>query len=504
MHQRSAMAILLGALSACVNKPPTTIAVPDAAATTRALEEGRRAYGIRHYEQALETLGSLANSTDFPALSASERIEVLSAAGSAAHQLHDDRTSFEYFRRATQIPDAPADTWLARARAGASLQDRADVFLSLSTYIERSPESLKHLDNQMLNRLVLDAAKLPTSSGLELRFLRALYHVHCLLDDGEEPSFAWRRLVQRALDAGANSEAADVARHVNDVDVLIQMRIDRRFDAIVSRSREQFDIDAAAERELRQTEAAVERTPHLLQKSNRLMEELIRRGRYATALAVSDSIQEDRARHIGDRNYLLTMGDDYNWTLDMRARALAGLNRWDEAVQQREEARHLREDGADNVSQVLNLAEINNDLGHPERAIVVLDGLEGRPNEYGSSVMAYERLRASLQLGDAHQVAESLQYLSDHRTEALRSYQDALVAVGDTEGAAKLLIRRLSDPEQRIDALQAVQNYLQSPMTPILAAQVARFKSVVARRDVQAAIQKVGRIETFSITSPDE
>jgi hypothetical protein len=115
-----------------------------------------------------------------------------------------------------------------------------------------------------------------------------------------------------------------------------------------------------------------------------------------------------------------------------------------------------------------------------------------------------ERLRAALQLDDTNQISESLRYLSDHRTDLPQAYQKALLAVGDLDGAAKLMIQRLADPERRRDALLTVQNYAQPPLTPVAAAERARLDSLISRRDVQAAIDKVGRIETFSITSPFE
>ncbi len=494
--------LLLGTLSACVSRPPPPVVAPDPTAARRALEAGGHAYATGQYDQALQSLSRLAMSTDFASLSSADRVTVLKTAGLAAHASHDDRTSFEFFRRATEIPDAPVDTWLARAGAAERVKDAADTCLSVTTYLERSPESLARFKAETLSRLVYAAADLPVASGLELRFLRALYHAHWKLDDDFEPSFAWLKLVQRSLESGAKGEAADVTTHITASDALLAMRIDRRFDSIVSRNEAQFDIDAAADRELAQMQAVVERAPHVLKKTTELMDVLMRRGRYETALTLADSILEDRAAHREDPDYLKAMGEGYNWILDYRARALAGLGRWNEAVAQLEAASRLSEDGGGNVSQIINFAELCNDVGQAERAMLILDRLGSNRSQYGSAAAAMERLRAALQLDDTNQISESLRYLSDHRTDLPQAYQKALLAVGDLDGAAKLMIQRLADPERRRDALVTVQHYAQPPLTSVAAAERARLDSMISRRDVQAAIDKVGRIETFSITSP--
>ncbi len=501
-HFRSLTMILLFSLNACVSRPPAAVPAADNIAARTAWEKGQREFSARDFEQALQSLTLLANTRGFSTLSATEQLEALAMAGRAATELHQDRASWEFSRRATEIPGASPATWLARARSAQKAQEVSDEILSLATYFERSPEPLKLFRNEILFQTLRDAARLPVSSGLELRYLRALYHAHWVLRDGQEPSYAWEKLALRLLEHGDEAEAAEVSTHIKNPDALIEMHIDRRFDPIVANHPDQFDVDAAASRQLRFIEAAVEREPQSLENKNSLIEALLRRQRYSAALEVTDSIEADRAGHQGDSNYLTRMESDYNWTLDLRAHALTGLNRWEEAVLQLETANHLPENGSDNVSQAINLAELNNDVERPDQALVILNRVKGPLSPYGAAAAALERVRANVQLREEGEVAASLKFLSDHREDSLKLYQLALSDAGELDAAAQLMIERLTNPETRLEALDTVQHFAESPSTPVTAAEDARWEAVLARPEVRAAIEKVGRIETFSLRYP--
>jgi hypothetical protein len=106
-------------------------------------------------------------------------------------------------------------------------------------------------------------------------------------------------------------------------------------------------------------------------------------------------------------------------------------------------------------------------------------------------------------LGDLKQVADSLRFLSANRLEAPFTYQYALIVAAQPDRAAQYLITRLLDSNTRQDALQSVQGYMPTPTTPLGEERDARWHKIMARKDVQAAIAKVGRIEMNRFEEPD-
>jgi hypothetical protein len=95
-------------------------------------------------------------------------------------------------------------------------------------------------------------------NGAALALLQALYGAHWKLKWEIEPSTAWRDLTLLLLGKARLAEAHEVASHVTDVYVLIAMRADRRFDAVIAANQPQFDIEAASEREFHALQAAAD------------------------------------------------------------------------------------------------------------------------------------------------------------------------------------------------------------------------------------------------------
>jgi beta-barrel assembly-enhancing protease len=67
--------------------------------------------------------------------------------------------------------------------------------------------------------------------------------------------------------------------------------------------------------------------------------------------------------------------------------------------------------------------------------------------------------------------------------------------MNDSDTAAKWLIERLEDKEQRSATLLSIQDYAVPVLTLRQAELNKRTLELTARPDVQAAIQKVGRVE---------
>jgi hypothetical protein len=78
-----------------------------------------------------------------------------------------------------------------------------------------------------------------------------------------------------------------------------------------------------------------------------------------------------------------------------------------------------------------------------------------------------------------------------------------LLCAGDQDGAAARMIARLDDPESRADALVELQDYLPpAHPTAFRRAADARRAALKARPDVQAAVNRWGRILSWPTLPP--
>jgi hypothetical protein len=107
------------------------------------------------------------------------------------------------------------------------------------------------------------------------------------------------------------------------------------------------------------------------------------------------------------------------------------------------------------------------------------------------------RLNAAVQLGDTKQVERSLEYLRLHRADAAYTYAKALVVANRLDPAADELVRQLLDPRLRQGALLSLQNYAPSPGPPRDMEMDARWRSVIAKNNVQEAIRTAGRADSY-------
>ena len=380
----------------------------------------------------------------------------------------------------------------------AKLRREEDTAAALTTLVQRWPEQIGELDEHFTLQFLAESRQLPGDKRLPL--LQALYDAHWKLKWGIEPSTAWRDLALLLLETNQLAAAVDVVGHVTDTYVLIAMRADRRFDAVAAAVPAQFDIPAAAQRELRGLQAMADATPNSLELQSHTIEALGNQLHYGAMLAATDAVvSEVTATNYPDKLYS-DYDEQYQWILSDRAAALERFGEWDEAVSVLTNSSKLI--GAD-AGQPLNLASLYCDLGRPKEALSALEQIAADPNAFGEMQVELVKLDAATQLGDSKEVSRSLRYLADHRNDSPSTYQAALVLVNQPDKAAELLLARLRDPGNRMDALETVQTYVEPPATPRRMQLDARWQALIARPDVRAAIDKVGRIDSYHLEPPD-
>jgi hypothetical protein len=118
-------------------------------------------------------------------------------------------------------------------------------------------------------------------------------------------------------------------------------------------------------------------------------------------------------------------------------------------VEQLIAASHFQEHGNDNVSQVINLAALYNDLARPHDAGNALDGVKsGNASPYGAMQIEIEQLSSAEQLGDTAEAKRALEFLQGHLNDSIATYQRALLSATRPEEAAALLKQRLANPDR--------------------------------------------------------
>ena len=200
--------------------------------------------------------------------------------------------------------------------------------------------------------------------------------------------------------------------------------------------------------------------------------------------------------------------DDYdeqlNWVLNARADTLYDLDRNDEARVAFRLAIETGEDGARNVSQAINFASRLVGEGRPLEALDALSEV-GNASPYGDMWVAAERACASEQLGDRAVRDTALAFLREHEEDNPSARIRGFICMNDLDGAAATIIHRLQDPDDRTEALVALQRYRERAHagTPQSRLIQQRYDAVRDRPDVQAAIAAVGRIEDVPLYGTD-
>jgi beta-barrel assembly-enhancing protease len=453
----------------------------------------------KDWPKALSALESIVESQSFSKLDDDFQYRVLTISGTTALDHGPPQLAYGYLIRVTSMRQATDADWLARLRAAGRLEDKAGTVSALTVLVQRWPDRIRQLNDDYILHMVGVANQLKDGSALPL--LQSLYDAHWKRKSDIEPSSAWRDLSLGLLEKKQFLQVNAVAAHVTDPYVLIAMRADRRFDAVVAANPARFDIVAAADRAIEFFQSASETTPKSLKLKWRLIGALLTRQHYDAALAVSDSVLSD----IRSTNFPERLFDDFadqqSTFLQLRAIALERLQRWDEALAQMSAASLLPEKYGGNVDQVINLAVLYCELGRPKDCLSAIGKLTAKTSAFGDMHLEDVRLDAAIQMGDSKQVDRSLNYMRAHRTDAPYSYEDALLTANRVDRAAAELIRELLDKYERQEALLHVQVFAPTPDTLRNLDLEARWRAMIDRPDVQSAIRKVGRVESYRLES---
>lgn len=447
---------------------------------------------------AAAAIDEVVRSPSFAKLPPQERYAATLLAGAIAFDRSETDAAHRWFVQASEFKNAESPSWHSRLRAAFDLKDYVDSARCVAQIAKRWPKTLGEINGQAIFRMATELDR-PEHDELHRDLLESLFDAGWSGGD-VTPDGLWVDLARLLLARNDVRKAKRVAEQVHAPFEVVALRADRRFDRITRNDPKVFDVEHTSELALKKIEADVRASPDRLQPLVELQLHLLRTLRFERVLSIADDVVAKAAASGGAKTYK-DFDDHYAWILDHRAEALSGLGRWDDALKQREKAARRPEGGQMNVSQVINLGELYILLGRPDDALDAIAEV-GIMSPYGRMQLEMIRLNAALQRDDVQGIARHLDFMREHRADAISTWQRALIVSGDAEGAEKTLLERLRREDWRSEALIEIQNYADLPSTPTLSKQRAQWTAFLARPGVQSAVATVGRIERYPLSGP--
>lgn len=449
------------------------------------------------YEAALDRLRPLMSSQTFKALTPDQQNEITALQGALAAAAQRWPEAQQAFRRITASPNARLDWWVARTQVDFAAKDYEDAVTGVLVVIRRRGETEDTLDDAFIRRLALTYAPTATNGdALQARLVDGLFDAGWDTD----ASSLWRMRAGQLLDAGQTERAAAFAAKTTSAGDRMIMSIDRRFDPLRETLPQAFDVAGALADELSKAEAKVAAPEANLEDRSVLAWALIQRARNDEALNVINAgmPREDKPTAAPvDPHQLI-------WALDARSRAFTQLGRWDEAVADLRRAARRPENGGQNVSHAINLGWLYMRLGRNDEALgAVADIDDASMAPYGRMQRAQVQICALHGLSRETETKAKLAWIREHASDDPAALTEALVCTGQVAAAAQEVLARLNDPKRRSDVLLMLQTYMENGHeTAWDRRHRDTWAQIIARPDVQAAVARFGRIETWPLTEP--
>ncbi len=367
---------------------------------------------------------------------------------------------------------------------------------AMTTFAGRWPELLPNLNADILFALMLNG---DTASPDRIGYYQALFDANW--DGGSAGTLgaAWFRLARARLEQGDIANARAVARRIQEPEVLISMRSDRRFDALLDHASWRADVSNAALRQVDRQRSRTIAYPESLDAMVQLSYALLLVGRHEEVIALSDaSADRIASANLDDPPYV----DPHNqsWLMNNKSIALERMGRIDEAREELQRASRIGGRGGSNVGQSLNLGQMYCGLGDATAAEAAISGvLPKEMSNYGKAVAAKTRHCISRLQHNQDAETSALAELEALQADAPITYLKALLESDQVAHATDLALELLSSPEKRTSMLDWAQNCRLAPVLPQVAAYHEKVKAFLSREDVLQAINAVGRIESYDI-----
>lgn len=461
----------------------------------RLLDAAAAHYDAGEHAAAAEAYDRILAAPEFDALEVQRRHDLLQEAAWIAWQLQRFEQGLALSRRAQAF--TPDDAFDAGRVVSFLLRlDRpGEAATAIAYFAHRRSDGLSALDAGSLYRVAHGLAGQPRAQA---DFLQLLLDAQWD-DPTEDSSSLWYDLALARVRLHEPERARAAIARVIAPEYVIRLRDDKRFDALVDRDAPAFDAKAAALRTVAALRDKAERLPRSLAVRRALATALLHAGDLQAVLDLSEQTRKAIA-DAGDAPPY-DDPDQLTWMLNTRAIALRRLGRIDDAVALMERIRDDPENGRPNVSQTINLGMFHCQIGRPRDALAGIARIDDAGmSDYGRTQFASVRLCAAVALGDRGLQRTAFDFIRAHRADSQATWLDALLLLGRIDDAAKLYLKRLASEEERSDALLEFQDTVRPEPLPGDLAWRAADRAVLARADVRAAIERVGRIERHDVS----
>jgi len=386
-------------------------------------------------------------------------------------------------------------TWSDRLAAAAKRHDAADELLCVTTIGRRWAWALNTLPHNLIEQAARDS-ELARLGQSRAEMLQMLYDRRWRRNDGSEPSRWWSQLSLDLLGQNRRDEAFAVAAHITDPHVLIGLQADNRYVDIERSKFVERDILKAAQNELERRQDAARQSPRNLSQLVRVADGLMLLHRYNEILQLTDSVLHAEQGATPESPPYEDLQRQIPWILDMRARALSALGRYEEALEVLRRA--VQDATGDRISHSLNLAVFLARLNRPQEALAAIPTLEDA-SAYGRAVAAMARVMIAVEMGDQTELNRALDDLRTHAQDYPGTRERALIVAGREDEAAAALVARFSDADLRTDALVESQDYAEHPGPRRVIEWRERLTALRNRPEVRREIAAYGRIRRYPI-----
>lgn len=290
-------------------------------------------------------------------------------------------------------------------------------------------------------------------------------------------------------DRGRAADAAKAVAQADDPRVMMYIAADRRFANTWSAS-DRFDWIALEEADLTRARAGMAATPDRLSPVRHLMSSLRALARYDEAIQVGEAF---RAR-LQDGEAFQDREEQGDWILILLGHSYMDTGKVADAEAVFNEAIGTTEASEPSTDARINWAGRLLDLARPKDVLKILDGIDlDYVTPYGEAWIQSQRACAQSDV-DAKAAAVTLDALRRTKEENPGALSQALICANRLDEAAELLIWRLNSPEHRSGALDPFWISKAPPVVPPWLTEFERRRqALIARPDVRAALDKVGR-----------
>lgn len=427
-------------------------------------------------------------------LSEQEEADVLELLTGCEADLKMEEAAYAHALRATRFELSSDYVWHVRLAAEARTQRLEAAVATVEAMTQGRGAALNSIPVSWMWRIDGDLTK-TGRVDLRRRLLAVLASDAYAPDEYYEPPDSFRATYARLLVQDGEKEAARaLVERITTQYALAHAMLDPALRGFVPTT---ADHRVAAERSLEQYREAMARYPDRLRPLHEVASALRYLGRAEEGLKLLQSVttRVEAPDGFEDRGKMI------NWYWDEVARAHAALGHYEEAAAAFRNGARASEDGTPNVSQVINLAGMQIDYGRPEEALNTLkafdDGRSASP--FGFMEMRLGRGCAHAAAGHAREAAADLDYMRSHEADNPGALTRMLLCLGDMDGAAASIIRRLADPDQRVDALAELSDYDDPPFTPPADPITPKLAALKARAEVKAAIDRAGGTRRFHV-----